>query len=66
MLRKTSAKTDGQAQGATDNTTHSSANSREKPEEQSSGIRNVPSNGRWEVTPKTKTLREFQYLILLE
>eukprot|EP00957_Ditylum_brightwellii_P050289 3813803-Ditylum_brightwellii.AAC.1 len=57
MLRKTSAKTDGQAQGITDNTTHSSTNSGWKPEEQSGGIRNVPSNKRRGSDTKNKNIK---------
>eukprot|EP00957_Ditylum_brightwellii_P041528 3144996-Ditylum_brightwellii.AAC.1 len=59
-----SAKTDGQAQDVTDNTTHSTANSGEnKPEEQSGGIGNVPSNGRWGSDTKNKNIKVIPVLI---
>eukprot|EP00957_Ditylum_brightwellii_P095962 7311383-Ditylum_brightwellii.AAC.1 len=57
MSRKKSAKTDDQAQGITDNTTHSSANSGEKLEEQSGRIRIVPSNRRRGSDTKNKNIK---------
>eukprot|EP00957_Ditylum_brightwellii_P051255 3886071-Ditylum_brightwellii.AAC.1 len=64
MPRIMRAKTDGQAQDITDNTTHSTANSREnKPEDQSGGIRNVPINGRWGSNIENKITKGIPVLI---